>query len=139
MDRNGIGIYHSTYEKKLNEFEMITCSLQNLLFLDGAIENDTDRFELQLSFTKAKQAYDVFCKELGESIKLFRREINHLNVSVWQRKLGLGIGQDYTLRIRTRDRSTLRSVISMTQKYIKGKNQIANSIRKGVWLAKEIV
>jgi hypothetical protein len=72
-------------------------------------------------------------------MKIFRLEIHDLNVSVWQKKLGLGIGEEYILRIRTKDRSTLRAAITVTQKLVKGRNLVANSLGAGIWLVKEIV
>jgi hypothetical protein len=139
MIRNGIGIYSSAHEKKVNEFETMTCSVHNLLFSDGTFNSPFDRFELQVNFVKGKERYDIFHKELNESLKYFRTEIHHLNVSLWQRKLGLGIGEEYTLRILTKDRSTLRSAVSVTQRFAKEKHVSANAIRSGIWLMKEIV
>ena len=139
MVRNGIGIYNSAHENKANEFEMMACSIYNLLFSDGATYNSFDRFELQVNFVKGKESYEVFHKELGESIKYFRTEIHHLNVSIWQRKLALGIRDEYTLRILTNDRFTLHAAVAVTQKFVKDKHLIANALRAGTWLTKEIV
>jgi hypothetical protein len=139
MVRNGISIYNSVHEKKVSEFETMVCSLQNLLFSDGNYNSLFDRFELQVNFVKGNETYSAFHKELSESIKYFRTEIHHLNVSIWQRKLGLGIGEEYTLRILTKDRSTLRSAIAVTQKFAKDKNPVSNVIRTGSWLIKEII
>jgi hypothetical protein len=139
MVRNGIDIYNSVHEKKANEFEMMACSIYNLLFSDGATYNSFDRFELQVNFVKGKESYELFHKELGESIKYFRTEIHHLNVSVWQRKLALGIGEEYTLRILTKDRFTLHAAVAVTQKFLKDRHLVANALRAGTWLTKEIV
>jgi hypothetical protein len=138
MVSNGISIYNSVHEKKVSEFETMVCSLQNLLYSDGNYNSLFDRFELQVNFVKGNKPYTAFHKELSESIKYFRTEIHHLNVSIWQRKLGLGIGEEYTLRILTKDRSTLRSAIAVTQKFTKDKNSVASAIRTGNWLIKEI-
>lgn len=139
MVRNGIGIYHSAHEKKVKEHEAMFCSVYNLLFSDGTFNSPFDRFELQLNFVKGKEPYELFHKELTESLKYFRTEIHHLNVSLWQRKLGLGIGNEYTLRILTKDRSTLRSAVSITQKFAKEKNSTANALRTGTWFMKELL
>jgi hypothetical protein len=139
MVRNGISIYNSVHEKKVSEFETMVCSLQNLLFSDGTYNSLFDRFELQVNFVKGKETYGVFHKELVESIKYFRTEIHHLNVSVWQRKLGLGIGEEYTLRVLTKDKTTLRSAIAVTQKFAKDKHPVASAVRNGSWLIKEII
>jgi hypothetical protein len=98
-----------------------------------------DRFELEVNFVKGKASYSIFNRELSESMKYFRKEIHSLNVSVWQRKLGLGVGEEYTMRIRTKDRFTLRSTITAMKRYIKDKNLITDSIDNGNWLIKEIV
>ncbi len=137
--RSSIGLYNSAHEKKVSEFEMMNCSLYNLLFSDGTFNSPFDRFELQVNFVKGKESYDMFHKELGDSVKYFRTEIHHLNVSIWQCKLGLGIGEEYILRILTKDKSTLRSAVSITQKFVKEKNTIANAVKSGIWLMKEIV
>jgi hypothetical protein len=139
MVRNGIGVYNSVHEKKVSEFENMSCSLYNLLFSDGASYSLFDRFELQINFTKGKEPYELFHKELSESIKYFRTEIHHLNVSFWQRKLGLGIGHEYTLRILTKDRFTLRSAIAITQALSKDKSPVASAIKAGIWTTKEII
>ena len=81
----------------------------------------------------------MFSAELSESLKTFRLEVHDLNVSVWQKKLGLGIGEEYILRIKTKDRSTLRIIIPIIQKFKKEKNIIADAFAAGVWLAKEII
>jgi hypothetical protein len=92
-----------------------------------------------VNFVKGKESYQLFHKELGESFKYFRTEIHHLNVSVWQRKLGLGIGEEYILRILTKDRTTLRAAVAVTQKFTKDRHLVANAIRAGTWLTKEII
>jgi len=92
-----------------------------------------------VNFVKGKEPYDIFNKELGESIKFFRTEIHHLNVSVWQRKLGLGIGEEYVLRILTKDRFTLHATVLAAQKFTKDRHPIANAIRTGTWFTKEII
>jgi hypothetical protein len=113
--------------------------LYNLLFLDGNIEHNIDRFELQVRFAKGKESYELYHNELIDSIKIFRLEIHDLNVSLWQKKLGIGLGKEYVLRIRTKDRSTLRSAITVIQKLVKEKGIIANSLGAGIWLVKEII
>jgi hypothetical protein len=139
MIRNSIGIYDFANVKKINEYNTMHCSLYNLLFLDGSLDLDMDRFELEVNFVKGKASYSIFNRELSESMKYFRKEIHSLNVSVWQRKLGLGVGEEYTMRIRTKDRFTLRSTITAMKRYIKDKNLITDSIDNGNWLIKEIV
>lgn len=136
--RNSIGVYNSSHGTKVNQSAVFACSVYNLLFLDGNPEHNIDRFELQVRFAKGKESYESFNKELIEVMKVFRLEVHDLNVSVWQKKLGLGIGEEYILRIRTKDRSTLRTAITVVQKLVKGKNLIANSLGAGIWLVKEI-
>ena len=137
--RNRIGIYNSSHGTKVDQSTVNSCSLYNLLFLDGNFEHNLDRFELQVRFAKGKELYELFHIELTEAMKIFRLEIHDLNVSVWQKKLGLGIGEEYILRVRTKDRSTLRAAIIIIQKLVKGKDLIANSLGAGIWLAKEFI
>jgi hypothetical protein len=136
--RKRIGNYNSSHGTKADQSSLISCALYNLLFLDGSIEKNIDRFELQVRFAKGKESYELFHNDLHEAIKALRLEIHDLNVSVWQKKLGLGQGSEYTLLIRTKDRSTLRGVIAILQKLVKLKNFIPDSIGHGIWLVKEI-
>ena len=136
--RTRIGIYNSSHGIKIDQSTATDCSLFNLLFLDGSLERSIDRFELQVRFAKGKESYELFTKELIESMKIFRLEVHDLNVSVWQKKLGLGRGEEYILRVRTKDRSSLRTAITVTQKLVKGNDLIAHSLGAGIWLVKEI-
>ena len=90
MISNRIGIYTSSHSPKISQSDVITRSLYNLIFIDGNSENNIDHFELQVRFAKGKESYELFHNELIESMKIFRLEIHDLNVSVWQKKLGLG-------------------------------------------------
>jgi hypothetical protein len=137
--RNGIGIYNSAHGNKINKSVVTTSALFNLLLLEGQLQQETDRFEVQIKFVKDKETYLDFHTMIEDSIKVFRTEIHDLNVSIWQRKLGLGIGAEYILRIRTKDRSTLRSTIAVIQKFSREKNSFAVSLGAGNWLVKEIV
>jgi hypothetical protein len=139
MFRNRIGIYTSSHSTKISQSDVFARSLYNLIFIDVNSENNIDHFELQVRFAKGRESYELFHNELIESMKIFRLEVHDLNVSVWQKKLGLGIGEEYILRIRTKDRSTLRAVIVVIQKLVKGKDLVANSLGAGIWLVKEIV
>jgi hypothetical protein len=139
LARNRIGIYNSSHGIKINQSIAADCALYNLLFLDGSLEHTVDRFELQVRFAKGKESYELFNKELIESMKVFRMEVHDLNVSVWQKKLGLGIGEEYILRFKTKDRSSLRAAITVIQKLVKGKDPVANSLGAGIWLVKEII
>ncbi len=134
-----IGIYNSSNGSKIIQSNVAVFSLCNLLFLDGNLAYNSDRFELQIRFNKGKESFELYHNKLSEITKLFRSEIHDLNVSIWQKKLGLGIGEEYILRIRTKDRSTLRAVIAILQKLVKGKDHIANSLCAGIWLVKEII
>jgi hypothetical protein len=137
--RNCSSTYNPLHGTKITQSALATKSLYNLLFLDGNLERNIDRFELQVRFAKGKESYEVYDAKLIETIKIFRLSMHDLNVSVWQKKLELGTGEEYILRVRTKDRSTLRSSIAIMQKLAGGKDLIANSLGAGVWLAKEIL
>jgi hypothetical protein len=137
--RSRIGIYNSSHGTKVSQSDVFACSVYNLLFLDGIFEHAGDRFELQVRFAKGKESYELYHGELNDTLKIFRFEVHDLNVSVWQKKLGLGIGEEYILRVRTKDRTSLRASISVLQNIIKGKGLLANSLGTGTWLTKEIV
>jgi hypothetical protein len=139
MVRSRIGIYKSSHGIKADQSSLISCTLYNLLFLDGSNEKNIDRFELQVRFAKGQESYELFHNKLYDTIKALRMEIHDLNVSVWQKKLGLGQGDEYILRIRTKDRSTLRGIINIIQKLVKVKNVITDSLGHGIWLVKEII
>jgi hypothetical protein len=136
--RNRIGIYNSSHGNKISKSDRFACFLYNLLFMDGSLHEETDRFELQIWFVKGKHQYEDFHRNLDETARFFRTEIHNLNVSLWQRKLGLGNGNEYMLRIRLKDRFTLRSIVNVMGKFIKEKNALSSSLGSGAWFVKEI-
>ena len=137
--RNRIGIYNSSHGTKISQSNIFACSVYNLLFLDGFFEHTGDHFELQVRFVKGKESYELYHHDLFITLKKFRYEVHDLNLSLWKKKLGLGIGEEYILRVGTKDRTNLRTAISVLQKIIKGKGVIAGSLGTGTWLMKEIV
>ena len=137
--KSSIDIYNSSHNNEINKSGLIFSSVYNLLFLDGALEYEADRFELQIKFDKGKENYEVFHNDINESFKTFSLEIPDLNVSVWQRKLCLGIGEEYILRVRTKDRSTLRSLINTVQKLVREHTLFSKVISDGIWMVKEII
>ncbi len=136
--RMGMGIYNSAHGVKLSKLNKMISAIYNLRLLDGNLQNEHDKFELQLKFTKDKTHYDIFYKEIEESFKVFRTEIHDLNVSIWQRKLGLGIGEEFVLRIRTKDRLTMRNTINVVQKFTQENNTFSKALGAGNWFVKEI-
>jgi hypothetical protein len=137
--RSHIGIYNSSHGTKVIQSDTFACSLYNLLFIDGLLERTGDHFELQVRFVKGKESFELYHHDLINTLKIFHSEVNALNISLWQKKLGLGIGEEYIFRVKTKDRANLRTAISILQKIIKGKGFIAGSLGTGIWLTKELL
>ena len=115
--RDVLGIYGGTHGKHLKEFGQYSYAVYNLL-REGtgtAAEQLSNGFhESSLYFSKPDPdviKYAPFRKQLVEMLSAVERSIG-LSTSLWQRKLGLGVGAEFILRINFRERERLDEVVS---------------------------
>lgn len=116
--RDGLGIYGGTHGKHLREFEQYAYALYNLLLEGGGASFDgvTERFrEVSLYFSKPDPTiikYAPFRKGLNGMVSMLDQAVG-VYTSLWQRKLGLGVGSEFILRIAFEDQERLSEILSI--------------------------
>jgi hypothetical protein len=105
--RDKLGIYSTTHGKHLKESGGFTYAAYNLVYAAGdppTIDQAAQVTELRIAFTKPDVKYAPFRKGLSDTLEAMRESVPVQHVTLWQRKLGLGSGREFLLRILT-DRS----------------------------------
>ncbi len=102
MVRDRIGIYTPVHGKHIQEFDAYAYAAYNLVHLTGELST-RGKYEASLFFSKGDTRYEPFRNGIKKAIEevLGKRGTSH--VSVWQRKLGLGVGREFVLRVRGED------------------------------------
>lgn len=114
MVRDRIGIYTPVHGKHIGEFDAYSYNAHNLVHLRGDL-NDPSPYEAALWFSKGGVKYDVFRSTLKEGLesRIAGGEIPH--ASLWQRKLGLGSGREFIMRLRGNDLGVLCETVAAMQ------------------------
>lgn len=100
--RDRLGIYSTTHGKHLKEFDGYSYAAYNLIHLNGELpgrESLTKCTELALHFSKPDIPYGPFREGLVAALNGLSRKLGVDHISLWQRKLGLGAGKEFVLRI----------------------------------------
>jgi hypothetical protein len=113
--RDRIGIYTPVHGKHIGEFDSYAYSAHNLVAWEGTLEPRNVGYELAVFFSKGGVKYDVFRSALKSRLatEIDRHKLPH--GSLWQRKLGLGSGREFVLRLQGSDPATLAEVIKSLQ------------------------
>ncbi len=101
--RDRLGIYSATHGQHLLEFENVIFASYNLVFIRGKLVTHSSRsLEIVIYFSKPTDVrYEPFRSALSTVIHRFHDELRAVHSSIWQRKLGLGTGTEYVVRVRT--------------------------------------
>ena len=100
--RDRLGIYATTHGKHIKEFDGYSYAVYNLAFARGeapagdAIQKCT---ELAFYFSKPDVNHDPFRRGLAEVLEKLSDGLDVKHVSLWQRKLGLGVGREFVIRV----------------------------------------
>ncbi len=100
--RDRLGIYSTTHGKHIKEFEGYAYAAYNLAFVKGkmpAPDTVADYTELAFYFSKPDVKYAPFRSGLSEALEKLADGLALDYVSLWQRKLGLGVGKEFVLRV----------------------------------------
>lgn len=100
--RDRLGIYATTHGKHINEFGGYSYGVYNLVFAKGEMPagDKLQKYtELTFYFSKPDIKYAPFRNELTETLKQLDGAVSLDRISLWQRKLGLGAGKEFILRI----------------------------------------
>jgi hypothetical protein len=118
--RDRLGIYSTTHGKHIKEFGEYAYTAYNLVHAKGEIpakDSIRNHFEATFHFSKPDVKYAPFRNALIEAIEKLSAEIELPYVSLWQRKLGLGVGKEFTLRIISASAEQISGSIQRLESY----------------------
>ncbi len=135
--RDRLGIYSTTHGQHLLEFEHVTFSSFNLVFLRGNLTAlPVGDVEMVLYFSKPHDVrYEPFRSALSAFVEKLHDEFAASHSSVWQRKLGLGVGKEYIARLRISDVVKQLSAIGKWLSSVAAEDFIRKSVVEGGELA----
>ena len=109
--RDRIGIYTPVHGKHITEFEAYSYAAHNCVYLHGELAAREGMIELAIFFSKGKEKYAPFRSTL---VKFFESAVSPqlIHISMWQRKLGLGAGKEFILRVRSLKSAPLESILA---------------------------
>ncbi len=109
--RDRMGIYATAHGQHTRQTEPFIFAAHNLAYLKGSLETDDSKYEAVIHFGKGKTQHAPFRKGLFELLDNVQNDLKLSHCSVWQRKLGLGAGAEFNIRMRAGDRKTLKDFI----------------------------
>ena len=137
--RDRMGIYATAHGHHLEETDAFVFAAHNQVYHQGTPEGGTSKFEAILHFAKGKPQYEEFRKELAKVLDALQKEFHFEHLSVWQRKLGLGAGAEFNVRIRSNEKKTIKDAILAISKH-HGKSLVHDPlVEEGHLLLKEII
>lgn len=135
--RDRIGIYKPVHGKHITEFEAYAYTAYNMISLFGELRN-SDKYEASLFFSKGDRRYAPFRKELADLLGDIQSDLGFSHISVWQRKLGLGAGKEFVIRIRCSDMKSVEKCFDKIAK--RGQyGKLQRTLMKGNLLIKEML
>ena len=137
MVRDRIGIYTPVHGKHIKEFEGYSYALYNLIHLHGELKQGEERYEAALFFSKGETRYAPFRNGMVELINRLTQSHSISHASLWQRKLGLGVGREFVFRVRGNDVPSIAKVLSDLD--FKEKPFVTDALKRGHTLIKEFL
>lgn len=138
MVRDRIGIYTPVHGKHIGEFDSYAYNAHNLVMLLGEMKPSAT-YEAAVWCSKGGVKYDVFRSALKEELERLVGERNVLShASVWQRKLGLGSGREFVVRLQGNDLSQLYGAVDDLRSGSREK-YVRTALAGGHVLCKELI
>ncbi len=135
--RDRMGIYASLHGKHIREAASMTFAAHNLIYQRS--DSDVHKgVEAVLFFSKGPVKYDGFRQSLFAALDGIWQGHKPDAISVWQRKLGLGKGREFQLRIQAPGRGAATEVVDRLLRSDVGPEAI-DALKKGQLLYKEIL
>lgn len=131
--RDRIGTYAHPHGKHIEEFGSMAFAAHNLVLLHGAMDGSPFKYEAAIHFSKEGQQYVPFLKKLAEVFEHLQQEYRFDHMSLWQRKLGLGGGTEFNVRVRCHDKKAIKDFVLGIAK-IEDKEGICNLLVKSGYL-----
>lgn len=137
--RDRISIYNGSHGKHVGQLQNNVFSVANIILIDGEFQQK-GKFELSFCFSKRKGTYKELHQAIRETTgKDLKGHKGITQISLWQRKLGLSNLPEFTLRIYSKDKASLKDSFNDILKKIGAKKSIASMVQPiGVFL-KELV
>lgn len=110
--RDRIGIYTPVHGKHIGEFDSYAYSAHNLVASAGMSDAGNPTYEVAFFFSKGGVHYDVFRSALKSKLESVVADFKIAHGSLWQRKLGLGSGREFVLRLQGNELDALVKAIT---------------------------
>ncbi len=117
--RDRMGIYRGSHGDHIENVGRTSFGTYNLIYqlgeaLTADMTQDAGTKEATFAFSKGPVQYSPFRQEVSALMEQVGEQINLIHASFWQRKLGLGTGKEFVLRLRLPAGETaLREVIEV--------------------------
>ncbi len=103
--RDRMGIYRGTHGAHIENIARTSFGTYNLVYqlgesLTADLAGDVLTQEVTFAFSKDHVQYSPFRQEVSALMEQVGEQINLMHASFWQRKLGLGTGKEFVLRLR---------------------------------------
>jgi hypothetical protein len=118
--RDKLGIYATTHGKHIKEFSGYSYAAYNLVYSSSELpakEAVGKYTELAFFFSKPDMKYAPFRKGLTDALVKLSSEIPIDHLSLWQRKLGLGTGVEFVLRLMCNNADAISESIQWLSAY----------------------
>lgn len=140
--RDRLGIYSTTHGKHIKEFSGYSYAAYNLAFAQGEVPPGGEiqkHVELAFFFSKPDMKYAPFRNGLSEVLEKLAGDIKVKHISLWQRKLGLGAGREFVLRIISEESKTAADIVDWLNGYEEKKFVRESIIGSGHLVVKELL
>jgi hypothetical protein len=103
--RDRMGIYVGSHGAHIENVGRTSFGTYNLIYqlgesLTAHLDNDVATQEVTFAFSKGPFHYSDFRRDVSALMEHIAEQINLIHTSFWQRKLGLGTGKEFVLRLR---------------------------------------
>lgn len=140
--RDRLGIYSTTHGKHIKEFGEYAYTVYNLVHSIGTLPDGEARhkhFEAVLYFSKPDRKYAPFRKALVDILGELSEEVKPIHLALWQRKLGLGVGKEFVLRIVSNNSDQISGVVRWLEEHDENPLIKETLIRDGNLILKELL
>jgi len=117
--RDRMGIYKGMHGAHIENVARTSFGTYNLIYqlgesLTADLGSDAQTHEVTFAFSKGPVHYSDFRRDTSALMEQVGQQTNLAHASFWQRKLGLGTGKEFVLRLRVpAGEDALREVIEM--------------------------
>ena len=103
--RDRMGIYRGSHGAHIENIARTSFGTYNLIYqlgesLTADLADDALLQEVTFAFSKGPVHYSDFRQEVSALMEHVGEQVNLIHASFWQRKLGLGTGKEFVLRLR---------------------------------------